>query len=72
VTKNPKVALLVKKKNQSNVPQQIQPLRVLPVIAPKATARRVPLATAPIPHAPKVIALLVIAPTPHAPKVTAL
>jgi hypothetical protein len=72
VTKNPKVALLVKKKNQSNVPQQIQPLRVLPVIAPKATARRVPLATAPTPHALKVIALLVIAPIPHAPKVTAL
>jgi hypothetical protein len=72
VTKNPKVELLVKKKNQSNAPQQTPPLRVLPVIAPKATARRVPLATAPTPHAPKVIAPLAIAPTPHAPKVTAL
>jgi hypothetical protein len=71
VTKNPKAALLVKKKNQSNVPQQTQLLRVLPVIAPKATARRVPLAIGPIPHAPKATALLATGPTPHVLKVTA-
>ena len=71
MTKNPKVALLVKKKNQSNVLQQTQLLRDLPETAPKATVRRALLATDPIPHAPKVIALLATGPTPHAPKVIA-
>ena len=71
MTKKPKVALLVKKKNQ-NVPQQTQPLRVLPVIALKATARRGLLATVPIPHALKATAPLATVPIPHVPKVTAL
>jgi hypothetical protein len=71
VTKKPKVALPVTKRNQSNEPQQTQLLRVPPVIALLATARRALLAIAPIPPVLKATALLAIGPTPHVPKVTA-
>ena len=84
MTKNPKVALPVTKRNPSNVRLPTRPLHAQLVIAPKATAHLVRLVIAlkatahpvrlvivPIHPVLKVTALLAIALTPHVPKVTA-
>jgi hypothetical protein len=71
VTKKPKVALPVTKRNQSNVPPPTRHRHDQLVIALKATAHPVLPVIGPTRHVPKVTALLAIVPIPHVLKATA-